>query len=232
MLRKTVDLEGYAIATTDDGVLGKIKDFYFDDKSWVIRYLVVETGAWFASHKVLISPIALGNIDEANGDIHASLTQEQIRNSPSIDSDKPVSRQHEVAYFSYFGYPYYWGGADIWGSSPTPNALMENDTMQSEPSSETEPTENNDPHLRSCHAVKGYHLHATDGDIGHVTGYLVSDETWAIRYLIVNTSLWWHGHEVLIPISWIDSVNWGNSTVAVNVSRQTIKDAPTSVTEQ
>ena len=82
-----------------------------------------------------------------------------------------------------------------------------------------------DAHLRSCNAVKGYHILASDGEIGHVQGFLIDDATWSIRYMLVNTSNWWVGHEVLVSPEWIKQVSWVNSNVEVSISRQAIKDA-------
>lgn len=86
--------------------------------------------------------------------------------------------------------------------------------------------EGEDPHLRSCREVMKYHIHATDGDIGHVDGMLVDDQTWAIRYLIVNTSNWWLGHRLLIAPQWIEDVSWFDSKVSLKMNRKAIKDAP------
>ena len=161
----------------------------------------------------------------------ASITQEQIKNSPSIDTDRPVSRQYERDYLGYYGYPYYWGGAGLWGANYYPveawSGRDEEDydgylgNLRS-PSSE----DNSDPHLRSCNAVKGYHIQAKDGEIGHVQGFLIDDSTWSIRYLIVNTSNWWMGHQVLLSPEWIEDVSWRESIVTIDLDRETIKAAP------
>lgn len=238
MLRSMNDLEGYAIRATD-GTIGHVKDFYFDDEAWVIRYLVVDTGSWLSSRKVLISPIAIGHPNWTEKVLPVSISKEQVKNSPDIDTEKPVSRQHEIRYLGYYGYPYYWGGAGLWGGGAYPNMMMPGDAgFVSTPhavQSEAEKTyaqaeaarhQDDDPHLRSCKAVMKYHIEATDGDIGHVQGLLVDEETWAIRYLIVNTSNWWMGHQVLIAPQWIENVSWHDATVSVNVTRQAVKDAP------
>jgi sporulation protein YlmC with PRC-barrel domain len=201
MLRNSKNLQGCSIGATD-GTIGEVKDLYFDDEAWVIRYLVVSTGAWLANRKVLISPFALSQPQWALKLLRASLTTEQVKNSPDIDTDKPVSRQHEVQYLKYYSYPAYWGG----------DAAKQHHS--------------DDPHLRSCNAVVKYHVHASDGDVGHVEGLLVDDETWAIRYLIVDTSNWWLGHQVLVAPQWIHDVNWFSSSVCVELSRKTLKDAP------
>jgi hypothetical protein len=87
--------------------------------------------------------------------------------------------------------------------------------------------EHDDRHLRSCEALKGYHIHATDGDIGHVDGFLVDQQTWAIRYLIVNTSNWWLGHQVLMAPTWFAEVSWEYSKVTTNLTRQEVKNSTT-----
>ena len=235
MLRNLHDLRDYAIRATD-GDIGHVKDFYLDDQAWVIRYLVVETGSWLSSREVLISPIAIGHPDRQERTLPVSITREQVRDSPDIDTDKPVSRQHENQYLGYYGYAPYWGGPGLWGAGTHPNLMMPAfvstpSVIQPQPDSahiEASAAHHysDDTHLRSCNVVVGYHIHASDGEIGHVHGMLVDEETWAIRYLIVNTSNWWIGHQVLIAPDWIHDVSWIDGTVSVNVTRQQVKDAP------
>ena len=193
MLHSTKDLVGYGVGATD-GAIGHVKDVYFDDGMWVVRYLVVDAGNWLSSRKVLISPIEIGDPDRKRRLLPASLTRQQVRNSPDVDTEKPVSRQHEFEYTAYYGYPDYWGDKD--------------------------------PHLRSCNAVMGYGIHASDGDIGHVQDMLVDDQTWAVRYLIVDTGNWWLGHKVLIAPQWIEYVSWYDGKFSVKLTRQVVKDAP------
>jgi len=114
MLRNITELRGYAILATD-GHIGTVDDFYFDDEDWAIRYLVVDTGGWLSGRKVLISPLSLGHPDFVGRLLPVSLTKSQVEHSPDIDTRKPVSRQHEAELFEYYGYPYYWGGAGLWG---------------------------------------------------------------------------------------------------------------------
>ena len=230
MLRSVKSLEGFAIGASD-GPIGEVKDFYFDDQAWVVRYIVASTGSWLGGREVLISPYSVGAPGWNAAVLPASITQEQIKNSPSIDTDRPVSRQYERDYLGYYGYPYYWGGAGLWGANYYPveawSGRDEEDydgylgNLRS-PSSE----DNSDPHLRSCNAVKGYHILATDGALGHIQGFLVDDTTWSIRYLIANTSNWWVGHQVLVSPEWIKHVNWSESNVTVSLDRESIKAAP------
>ena len=242
MLRNTKDLAGYAVEATD-GTIGQVEDFYFDDQKWVVRYLVVDAGSWLSRRKVLISPISFGQPDWPQEKLSVSLTKEQVKNSPDIDTDKPVSRQHEMSFFGYYGYPYYWGGGGLWGGGLYPNmmlpgyggfgslnatALEEGNAYARTEAARAEGArhEDDDPHLRSGKAVEGHHIHASDGEIGHVQGLLVDDETWSVRYLVVDTSNWWGGHEVLVAPQWIVGIDWHEETVAVNLTRQAVKDAP------
>jgi hypothetical protein len=237
MLRTLKELHDYTIGATD-GVIGHVKDLYLDDATWVVRYLVVETGSWLASRKVLISPIAIGEPDWAQRLLPVSVTKEQVANSPDVDTKMPVTRQHEQEYSGYYGYPYYWGGTGYWGGGMYPYMMlssyggasvlhaMNQESESARAHTHPHPDQAADPHLRSCAAIAGYHLHASDGEIGHVCGMLIDDETWAVRYLIVDTSNWWIGHQLLVAPSWVEGMSWVDATVSVKLTRQAVKDAP------
>lgn len=236
MLRPTNDLLNLAISASD-GAIGDVKDLYFDDEAWAIRYLVVETGSWLSSRKVLISPIAAARPDWPTKLLPVSLTREQVKNSPDIDTDMPVTRQHETDYLDYYSYPYYWGGMDLWGGGRFPGLLPPGNAGYAAATAirakadmaeaRTEASQRDqDPHLRSCKAVVGYSIEAIDGDIGHVQGLLVDEDSWAIRYLVVSTSNWWLGHDVLVAPQWIKRVSWVDRTVAVDLTRDALKQAP------
>jgi hypothetical protein len=237
MLHNMKKLENYKINATD-GEIGHVKDFYFDDDKWTVRYFVVEAGSWLTSRKVLISPISVHKPDWLDKTLNVSITKAQVKDSPSIDTDKPVSRQNEEQFVGFYGYPGYWVGGGVWGDGLYPYALApgfggygvdrteRERELESYLSAERARHRNDDPHLRSCNEVTNYYLHATDGDIGHVSGFLVDDQTWAIRYLIIDTSNWWLGNKVLLAPHWISSVRWGDRTVSVDVSREFIKHAP------
>ena len=227
MLRNVKELRGFAIHATD-GMIGEVDDFYFDDEDWAIRYLVVDTGHWLSGRKVLISPLAIGHLDWMAQQLGLSLTKTRVEHSPDIDTRKPVSRQHEAAHLGYYGYPYYWGGAGVWGPAAYPASLRSERSVEGTlETRQTSPAETpNDCHLRSGKAVTGYHVHAKDGDIGHVADLLVDDHTWAIRYMIVDTSNWWGGHHVLVAPQWIEAVTWSDKKVSVALTRHAVKDAP------
>jgi len=213
------DMEDCTIGATD-GIIGRVRDFYFDDEDWVIRYLVVETGDGLPQRNVLISPISIGQPNWTEKIFPVSLTRTQVQNSPNIDTNKPVSRQHEMGYLGYFGYGAYWGGGGLWGAGIYPDELQAG--LQAGALS----TAGDDVHLRSGNAIMRYYVHASDGDIGHVQGLIVDEKSWAIRYVIVNTSNWWMGHEVIIAPEWIDGVDWLDSKLSINLTRQSVKDSP------
>jgi len=238
MLRSVKDLGEYAIRATD-GDIGHVRDFFFDDMAWVVRYLVVETGSWLASRKVLITPLSIGQANWSEKVLPVAISMAQVRASPDIDTEKPVSRQHEMQYLGYYGYPYYWGGGGLWGMNDYPSLMLTGNGGYTAPASEGEREReqsveraraqrhrDEDPHLRSAHAVMTYQVHARDGGIGHVDGLLIEEKNWAIRYLVVNTSNWWLGHQVLVAPQWIRSVSWQEASVDVDMTREAIRHAP------
>jgi hypothetical protein len=221
MLRSMKDMEDYTIGAID-GIIGRVRDFYFDDEAWVIRYLVVATGEG-TPRNVLISPISIGQPNWSEKILPASLTRAQVQNSPDIDTDKPVSSQHEMGYLGYYGYGNYWGGGGLWGAGFYPDILQ---AGLQDGASQAALHRHDDTHLRSGNAIMRYYVHASDGDIGHVQGLIVDEKSWAIRYIIVNTSNWWLGHEVLIAPEWIEDIDWAESKILVGLTRQAVKDSP------
>lgn len=224
MLCKAKTLIGYTLDSLD-GAIGKVKEFYFDDQHWTIRYLVADTGTWLAERQVLISPYALVAVNKDKKAIEINLTKEQIEASPPLDSDKPVSRQFEDAYYGFYGWPMYWGGPHMWGAFP----FIVHDPGQKEEAQQSDKTW--DPFLRSSQDVTGNHIQAADGEIGHVEDFIVDDETWAIRYLIIDTRNWWPGRMALISPKWIERVSWLEKKVFVSPTRETIRQAPEYTSE-
>ncbi len=221
MLHKTSTLKGYTLQSLDGGI-GKIQDFYFDDRHWTIRYLIADTGNWLPGRQVLISPLSLGPVTSHPKSISVDLTRQQIEDSPSLDCAKPVSRQFEATYFDYYQYPTYWDGPYMWGAyAHMVRSPAEGERLAPDPDAKAW-----DAHLRSTQAVSGYYIGAADGKIGHVADFIVDDETWAIRYLLVDTRNWWPGKKVLVAAQWIERVSWEESKVFINLTREAIKQAP------
>lgn len=218
MLNKAKTLKDYKLNSLD-GEIGKVREFYFDDLHWAIRYLVADTGNWLTGRQVLISPYALGSVNKEERQLTINLTKKQIEDSPTLDSNKPVSRQYEEVYYGYYGWPTYWEGSYMWGAYP--NIVRDREQWRKPRSGE----KGWDPHLRSTHDVSGHGIQAMDGEIGHVADFVIDDETWAIRYLVIDTQNWWPGKKVLISTQWIASVSWPKAKVYVNLPRKTIKQA-------
>jgi hypothetical protein len=222
MLTNITFLKGLAIHATD-GELGTVDEFYFDDETWAIRYLTVETGGWLGGRQVLISPFSILHTDWPAKRLDVALTKKQVQNSPDINTHQPVSRQHEAEYNLYYGYPYYWGGPYMWGPAYYPGEWA---TAPTELMPDTTRGESPDSHLRSTKAVTGYRIDATDGEIGHVDGFVLDDEAWAIRYIEVATRNWLPGKKVLVSPAWIERVSWMDSEVYIALSREAIESAP------
>jgi hypothetical protein len=222
MLRSVKEIINYVIQAKD-GEIGRCKDFLFDDDYWTIRYMVAETGKWLPGRKVLISPISLGDPEGLDHRFTVNLTKEQIKSSPPIDEHAPVSRQYEKKYFDHYYWPYYWAGPGVWGAPPYPIPMP---VRQPEAVEETEDGDRDENHLRSVKEVTGYHIQAVDGHIGHVEDYIVDEETWTIRYMVVDTRNWLPGRKVLVTPYWIKSVDWAGNTVEVDLTTEAVKESP------
>ena len=218
MLIKAKTLAGCRLDALD-GALGSVGDLLFDDRFWTVRYLVADTGGWLAERDVLISPYAVASVDGDERTVSVDLSKRQIEDSPGLDSHKPVSRQFEESYHSYFGWPAYWGGMLPWGGV----AYLERTRKHWD---DVGARERWDPDLRSTRDVAGHEVRATDGEIGHIEDFLVDDETWTIRYLVVATRSWWPGKKVIVSPLWIDSFSWSESRVQVGLTREEVRNSP------
>ena len=228
MLWNASVIDGYAIEASD-GRLGTVSDFLFEDASWMIRWLVVDTGNWLSGRKVLLPLSVLGQPDAGACQFPVKLTMQQVKDSPDVDTDRPVSRQLETHVYDYYGWDPYWGsglhvtrrdGRAVRRAAASvrlePRDLDRVDAQRNQ----------SDPHLRSIEAVTGYHIHATDGEIGHVEDFLVDDAGWSIRYITVDTKNWWPGKKVLISPRSVREIDWADRLIHLDVNRQKVKDGP------
>ena len=228
MLRNTKQLKGRALHARD-GDLGEVKDIYFDDHHWHVRYFAVQTGAWLNKRQVLIAPEALEPLDWNHGTFPTNLTADQVRNSPGIDTAKPVSRQHEEALRVYYGWPAYWDSAFVSGGLAAPIIAPTPAANTAEPGltdGESPLAKRGDPRLRSVNDTKGYRIDVIDGVIGHVHDFLVDERGWRIRYIVVDTGKWWPGRKVLVAPAWIKHISSSDRSVAVDLTRDAIKGSP------
>lgn len=225
MLRHLESLNGFALAASD-GEIGKVKDLYFDDQSWTVRYLVVDTGTWLSGREVLIAPRALGVIDNEARLLAVHLTRDQVRESPSVETHKPVSRRYEELYYQYFRWDPYWvvpGAVPAMWAPPVHAPLPEvSENLQPPEPSAEDP----DCHLRSVREVINYAIGAEDGEIGHLEDLIADEAGWQIRYLLIDTRKWLPGKKVLLAVDWISEISFEAREVFVRVPRGKIEGAP------
>jgi hypothetical protein len=231
-LRNTNDLYGNKLVGLDSSI-GHLRDFYFDDNIWVVRYAVADTASWLPGRLVLLSPHAFGKLDQDEHTLHINLRRAQIEDSPPIESHKPVSRQYEVEYYRYYGWPAYWAGDAMWGMGGFPVLVP---PLKDEIETQRLYYHRDDEHLRSAREVTGYPIEAIDGKIGHVAGLLLDDRSWAIREVVVEAGHWYSGKEIRIPISKIERISYKGTKVVVNLSKadiqKTVEDGVAKADEQ
>ena len=224
MLRGIRQLQGFGIEATD-GPIGLVHGMLFDDHQWVVRYLVVDTGKWLSGRRVLISPISVDAIDGMARRVILQLGKGRIRNSPDIYSDEPVSRQKEAAFYAYYGYAAYWVGPRAWGGASYPRELRLLPPASAWPATEIE-AQTVEAHLRSTREVIGYHIAALDRQIGHVDDFVIDDDLFTVRYLVVDTSNWPGGRNVVLSPSSIVSIDWNRRKVYVAVTAEEVRRSP------
>jgi len=228
MKRSINNLLGYTIKGTD-GEIGEVEEFYFDDRTSTIRYMVVKTGGWFSEKKVLISTEAFRKVEWESKTFSVNLTQEKIKNSPDIDTDKPVSRQQEESMRGYYSWPNYYGfgmygswGLGKWGYPSISETAIQKEMEKMKAIEHA----NDDTHLRSTREVTGYDIHATDGDMGNLIDFIIDDTTWKIDFLVVDTGNWFSAKRVAITPDLIKEINWETSEVIINASVEQVKNSP------
>lgn len=223
MLRSLNDLRHYGINATD-GDLGWVHDFFFDDCDWVIRYLVIDTGTWLPRQRVLITWGSVVRADPAIRRLLVNLTREQVRHCPDIDTEKPVSRQMELKVSEYFALPPWWAAGGILGPPgvPVPPAEL----VGRPTATATAEAPSKEPQLRSVMKVTGYRIEAIDGPVGHIEDFICDEETWTIRYLVVDTRNWLPGRKVLISPQWVQRLSWEEGKAYVDRDRDAIRNSP------
>lgn len=213
MLWRVRELLGCEIGAVD-GTPGRIHDVYFDDQHWIVRYLAVDLGPRPASRRVLMCPASVRRIAWLRRRVDLAVTPRELRESPDVDTRRPIERQQEIALHQYYGFPYYWTG------DRTP-AIARSSADRGAAGAGSE-----NRHLHSARVVIGYTLHAVDGETGHVEDFLVDEATWAVRYMVVDARHWWPGKRVLVASGWIGWMSWIERSVHVDLGRDTIHGAP------
>jgi len=226
MLQSIQQLYGDKLGASD-GEIGDVKDLYFDDQHWAVRYLVADTGTWLPGRQVLISPRACGALYQPGKLLLVHLSRQQIEDCPSIAAHKPVSRQYEEAYHRYYGWPLYWQGGGVWGMSGFPIVELPTRPLPDEPeTARVPPPQGGDAHLRSAQAVNGYQIKASDGMIGYICDFLMDDQSWVLQKLVIKIGNRFSGKAVQISTSKVDRISYEESTVFVNLSQAAVEQSP------
>jgi len=220
-------VKGYSIEAKD-GTIGAASDFLFDDRTFKVRWLVVDTGNWLPGRKVLIYPSAIEYAEHWTRKLIVGLTKSQVKNSPNIIQDRPVSMQMQNDLYSYYGCDPPAHASPETGVIPPPLSARTyfGANVAPEPERAVTTIRDGDPHLRSIAEVTGYHVDATDGRIGHVENFLIDNESWVVRYLTIDTSNWWMGQHVLISPDAIREVDWMHRYVGLDMARDQVKASP------
>jgi uncharacterized protein YrrD len=231
MLLNAKKLERCTLRATD-GEIGRVHDFYFDDQEWVVRYLVADTRRWLPGRQVLIAPASLEQPELERRNVPVRLTMDQIRHGPGIETERPVSRQMEGELSAYYGWPVYWGSAIAPGGMSEPMAGIGAPGMigpqggASPSATAVAEEEKGDPHLRSMRELVGYHIQASDGELGHVDDFLLDPRNWAVRYLVIDTRNWLPGRKALLAPKWINRFVWEDAKVYVDLPQKLIRTGP------
>lgn len=221
MLWESEELRSFSIAAAD-GDIGSVHDLLFEEPNWHIRWLVLSTGGWLSERQVLLPPHVLGKPDVAGHTIPVQLTQEDVRNSPELDSHAPLSRQVERQIYDYYGWQAYWTSSS---TPPLATGVPDVSRIPPPPPTVHDVEAAGDPLLRSLGEVEGYYVRASDGEIGHVERFLVEDIE-AVRYLVIDTKNWWPGKKVLISTQWVRDVSWTGQELSIAPTREQVEQSP------
>jgi len=216
MIRSIKELCGSKLGALD-GEIGQVKDFYFDDQHWAIRYVVADTGSWIPGRQVLLSPHAFGRFRPGSKNLPVNLVRKQIEDSPAMESHKPITRQYEEEYYRYYGWPFYWQGGAVWGLSGFPILSERSKPFSGElPARPSSKEKHLEVHLQSAQAVLGYQIQTGDEIIGCVVDLMIDDKRWVICHLVVNTGNRFSGKKVLLSPNQVERLCWNESKIFVN----------------
>jgi hypothetical protein len=206
------EMFGWAVEASD-GRIGWVRDVYLEDRHWTIRHVVVDTLHRLGGRRVLLPPQAIEHVDRARRVLQTPLTGRQVSLRPSSDVARPVSGQHGLALGRYYRFPSY---VAFVGAAVVLAPAILDCTLDA----------HYDRHLRSVRAIRGYHVHATDGDVGRVADFLLVNGEWETGHMALSIGLWWPARTVLVPVGWIAEVSWGAGTVEVSLPAEAIRLAP------
>ena len=206
MLLDTGSLIGRGLLASD-GTIGTISDFLFEEATWSVRYVLVDTGKWLAGRQVLLSPRAFVHEPFGQpGTARARLSRSQIEESPALATGEPLTRGFERAYFRHFGWPSYWMG-------PSLGAALA-------------PVDTSEVRLLSVKELTGGLAQASDTRIGKVKNFSLSSLSWMVREIVVDAGHWYSERLVLIQPGLVERVGMAESVLYIGRSRLEVLSAP------
>lgn len=213
MILRTTELKRYRL-TTADGPVGQVEDVFFTDDTWDIRYVVVGARQWLPGSGVLISPVAVAKTDWTRREIEVDLTFEQVKTSPPLESDGPVSRQFEIALHDHYRWPPYWEGP-VGASTPA--------AREARPGPERSSDGSGGSRLRSANEVGGYGVDGVDGNAGWIEDVAVDLEHWRIPWFVVATRRWLLRRRVPVPVAEVERLSPAEQRAYVGLPKKTIR---------
>lgn len=199
MIRQLSTLRDHTVMGSDIEI-GRVHGSHFDDAHWKLRYFIVHPHESLELPLVLVSPHTLRDHDPEAGRLHVSQTRGHLEGSPRTENSLTLHRSHEIAFSRHFGWPAWWEE-----TTPTPQSQCE-------------------PALRST--LRGYGVDSLNRYMGTLTDYLIDDETWEIRYLVVKTQGWDTHDWLLVAPSWIVDLGQANHIFTVGLRSEEIANAP------
>ena len=216
MLRSLKELLSYELLAKD-GLMGKVDNFLLSDEDWRVHYLVVDTGPWILGRKVLISVAALGQPVWASETFPVNLTRDQVKNSPDVDTAKPISRKYEERLHQHYNWPTYWDMDTAIPGRPTRIPLHVFVGHENK----------NETYLRSVKELLGYGMNAMDGEVGKVLDFIVEDDDWQIQHMVVDASkLTDSDKQVLVAMDWVEKIDVAKKEIFIDLSQNAIEHGP------
>ena len=225
MLRQFNDIQGLPLIASD-GDFGRVRDVLVDTGTWIARYVLVDSGSRIPERAFIVPPSEIEVAREDGEALRVSLTQGQIEKSPLLPPDRPVSRQEEERLHTYFGWQPYWVD-ELPPESHTP-PVPQGDQMTGDRQAQSTPQDPppGETHLRSSREMVGYHVQANDGQVGRVSDMILDDESWAVRYFVIDAGEALLSKKLLLAAHLIDRVSFDQFSVFVDLEADQAKGSP------
>ena len=208
-----------------DGDVGDVHDLYFDDASWTIRYFVVDVHRWLPGLSLLLPPRSITRHDRTARVMHTDLSKEEMEETPTAFEDNAVGRQRTDGLFDHEGWKPYWLGTTSALEATASIAPLRSHVTDAEAGGRDDDPHNG-PNLRSVKKVRGYRVECSDAKVGEVVDFAYDDETWHVRYVVVETQRFSPHRRVLIAPSWTQRIDWTDRAITLDLTCDEVERAP------